>query len=75
MARYKIDCCFQCEDRQPGCHGSCEEYKKQRAEMDETKAAIMKRYEVKVNLDGCLFDSIHRSTKRVNYRNKYRRKR
>ena len=31
----RISCCYQCEDRKVGCHGTCTEYKKERAERDE----------------------------------------
>ena len=72
MARYKIDCCQDCEKRVPGCHGSCEVYQTQRAELNETKAEKRKEYEIKIGLDRFMFDCIERSNKRNNYRGKYK---
>lgn len=37
--RTKIDCCKGCIQRQSGCHSVCEEYRKQKAELDESNAA------------------------------------
>lgn len=75
MARYKITCCKDCEDRQPGCHGSCEKYAQEKAEYDETMTQKRKEYEIKMGLDSFLFDTIHNNTKRMHYRDKYRRSR
>lgn len=36
--RKDITCCYNCTDRQVGCHGTCERYKAERAEMDEYRA-------------------------------------
>lgn len=73
MARYKIECCYKCQKRCPGCHSTCEDYKTEKAELDETNAAQRKQYEAKNNLDRSLFDNIHKCTKRVQYWSKYRR--
>lgn len=73
MARYKIECCHNCPNRHPGCHSECESYKSQRAELDQTKAEILKKYDVVMGLNRELSDSIGRATKRINYRSKYRR--
>ena len=35
-----IKCCKDCPDRHVGCHGTCEKYKKERAEMDSLKARM-----------------------------------
>ncbi len=75
MARYKIECCYECQKRRPGCHSTCEDYKTQRAEMDETREAHRKQVEAKIVLDGFLYDSIQRCSKRSHYRSKYRRPR
>lgn len=32
-----IKCCKDCPDRHVGCHGTCERYKAERAEMDRLK--------------------------------------
>ena len=73
MARYKIECCYNCQKRCPGCHSTCEDYKTQKTELDETMAAQRNRNETKNNLNRALFDTIHKCTKRVQYRSKYRR--
>lgn len=40
MGRTKIDCCKRdCPGRYPGCGAGCTEYKRQRAELDETNKA------------------------------------
>ena len=33
----KKACCYKCEKRVPGCHGSCEDYKRFKAENDAKK--------------------------------------
>lgn len=43
----KIECCRDCAPpkRRPGCHGSCPEYRMERAELDKKNAAdYLKRY-------------------------------
>jgi hypothetical protein len=75
MARYKIECCRDCPDRFPGCHGQCEKYRKERAEYDETMAEKKKEIDVKNGLDGFLYNSIERTNRQINYRSKFRRKR
>lgn len=41
MGRTEIDCCKpDCPLRHPACWGSCPDYAKQRAELDENKQAI-----------------------------------
>lgn len=37
--RYEFSC-HGCDKRTPGCHGSCETYKQERAEYDAKKAEI-----------------------------------
>lgn len=32
-----MKCCFNCEDRQVGCHSECERYLKAKAERDEER--------------------------------------
>lgn len=38
--RTHIDCCKGCERRHQGCHSTCEDYKKQSAELDELRTII-----------------------------------
>ena len=66
MARFKITCCRDCPNRSPECHGSCEEYKTQRAELDETNAEARKKAEAQKALDGFMFGNIERTKKRLN---------
>lgn len=48
--RFQITCCKDCPDRHPGCHGSCEKYKAQRAEYDAKKAECMEKYNIAAGL-------------------------
>lgn len=66
MARYKIDCCHNCPEREPGCHGICQKYKEQRAEFEETMAEVKKKHSVQKGLSNALFDNIERTNKRLN---------
>lgn len=43
MARFKIDCCLNYEKRDPYCHSTCDDYKKERAEMDETTDEVRRK--------------------------------
>lgn len=36
--RDRIDCCLHCEERHAKCRINCQEYKTQRAELDEANA-------------------------------------
>ena len=63
MARYKIDCCMNCPDRYPGCHGKCERYITQKAELEETQAQRRKKYEVECRLNSELYKSVERTNK------------
>lgn len=38
MANIPFTCGKDCPNRQPGCHGKCEKYKRERAEYDKKKA-------------------------------------
>lgn len=72
MARYRIDCCKpDCPDRSGECHGTCEKYLTQRAELDATNAENRKKQEVERNLNGFTDDGIHRYRKRINSRNRW----
>ena len=72
MARYKIDCCKpNCPDRSGDCHGTCERYLTQRAELDATNAEKRRKYEVERNLNGHTDRTIQRFKKRTHSRNRY----
>lgn len=38
--RKKIDCCRDCTKRHTGCHASCEDYKREKSELDELRSAM-----------------------------------
>ena len=64
MSIDRITCCYQCPDRFPGCHGSCEKYIQQKAEFDKAKAEVRKKKDIQMGLDRCLCDRIHKSVKK-----------
>ena len=70
MARYGIKCCVNCEKRQTYCHSTCEDYKKERAEMDETSEGMRKQKDLELGIRGQLIDSMDRNHKRTHYRNR-----
>lgn len=70
MARYGIKCCLNCEKRQPYCHSTCDDYKKQRDEMDETSEGMRKKKELEQGIKSQLIDSMDRNNKRTHYRRK-----
>ena len=37
--------CLDCQDRQPGCHGTCERYREFRKKLDEEREAKAKSEE------------------------------
>ena len=65
MARYKIDCCFECTQRFPTCHATCAIYKQQKAEYDLTMEEVRKSREVRVGLNGFMYNSIERTNKHL----------
>ena len=67
--------CKDCEDRFPGCHGTCERYKQLKAEFDKLKAEAKKQRDVQAGLNQHFYDSMHKINKRSEYRNKYRKMR
>lgn len=71
MARYKIDCCYQCPDRFPACHGSCEKYLTQKAELVETQAEYRKKHDIDNAVKAQRYDSVYRVNRARNYKNKY----
>ena len=68
MAIDRITCCYQCPDRFPGCHGSCEKYIQQKAEFDKAKAEVRKKKDIEVGLTSCLCDRINKSVKKNHHR-------
>lgn len=68
MAIDKITCCYQCPDRFPGCHGSCEKYIQQKADFDKVKAEARKKKDIEAGLISSLCDRIHRSVKKNHHR-------
>ena len=72
MARYKIECCYNCADRHPCCHSSCERYKQERAEYDETIAAQKREADIQKGLKSAAYDYNYKVNKRIVYRSKYR---
>lgn len=70
--RTRIDSCYQCPDRYPGCHGSCEKYIQQKKELEESKAETRKQAEIRKGLNHQLYSTIHRVTKRSVYQSKYK---
>ena len=71
--RYQINCCKDCPKRYPGCHGKCEKYITARAEYDAKRAEYRKKSDIACGIAQQQINSIHRITKRRNYRNKYRK--
>lgn len=70
--RTRIDCCYQCPDRYPGCHGECEKYIQQKKELEESKAEAMRKAEISRGIRNQKYDSAYRVTRYRNYRDKYR---
>jgi hypothetical protein len=73
MAIDKITCCKDCENRQPGCHGTCEKYLTQRAELDAVKVAQRKKNNINQGLNEFRYDGINKVMAKRNYRSKFRR--
>lgn len=73
MERTKITCCKDCQERFPGCHGSCEKYIQQRAELDAAKAELRKKHDINKGLNEFRYDGINKVMARRNYRSKYRK--
>ena len=71
--RNEITCCHNCTDRHEACWGSCEKYKKQREAYDKKKAELMKQVKANRIMHEYTADTMHKMTKRKNYRSKYRR--
>lgn len=70
--RTRIDSCYQCPDRYPGCHAECEKYQKQKEEYEATRAERQAKEGVQYRLYNQACDSVHKRTKYEIYRIKYR---
>ncbi len=66
MGRYKITCCKDCPNRHGGCHSTCEKYKQERKEYDQTMSEVNKKEAVQKGLNGFLFNNIEQTNKRLN---------
>lgn len=67
--RTAIDCCKKdCPDRNadPNCHGYCEKYLKQRAELDETNKAMLQKKLVDAGITSTLVHGVEKVTKSNN---------
>lgn len=73
MAIDKITYCKDYADRHPGCHGSCEKYISQRAELDAVKAEARRKYEIQSGIASFRYDGITKICKSRVYRGKFRR--
>jgi hypothetical protein len=65
--------CMGCQERFPGCHGTCAKYKKERTEYDKRKEETKKKRDIEAGLNNYFYDSFHKCTKRIVYRKKYRK--
>ena len=70
--RLKIDCCWGCPDRQadPNCHGYCDTYIQQKAEYDETKAAMDEQAKLKNGLAGQSINAVGKAMHNRNLHHK-----
>lgn len=61
----KIECCRDCAPpkRRPGCHGSCPEYRMERAELDKRNAEEWKKRYTRQNIYEQRADSVKRVTR------------
>lgn len=73
--RTKIDCCWDCPDRQadPNCHGYCERYLRQKAEYEETKAAKDQKAQVESGLSGQMLTMINKASHHRNLHSKHKK--
>lgn len=61
----KIECCHYCvpPKRRPGCHGSCPEYRIERAELDRKNAVELRKRKTKQNLDAQRAAAVKKATR------------
>lgn len=70
---HSITCCYQCPNRHPCCHSSCEKYIKEKAEYDAKVSELKKQKNIQQGLNEYKYDGMHQVTKHRIYRSKYRR--
>lgn len=77
MGGYKvgnsITCCYQCPDRFPCCHGSCEKYITAKAANNAKNEEIRKKKAIQQQLKEYKYDGIYKTTRSRTYRSKYRK--
>lgn len=73
MKTDKITCCKDCTERHPGCHGTCEKYIQQKADLDAAKAEARKKYEISQGLNAYRYDGISKICRNRIYRGKWRK--
>lgn len=73
MATERITCCRDCADRNPGCHGTCEKYIQQKAELEAWKAEQRKQEDIKRGLNAYRYDGINKIMQTRVYRSKFRK--
>ena len=56
--------CKDCGNRHPGCHGSCEKYKKEKAAYEERKASDVKHNAVQSGLDTQRNNAVRKALRR-----------
>lgn len=52
--------CYQCEDRQPGCHAHCGRYAESKRELDEIKAKREREEKTRNEVSGVLYSKLKR---------------
>lgn len=59
----RIKCCRDCTERHLGCHGTCERYKKEQADMLASREEIRKQKEKDIPYENYKFASIDKMRK------------
>ena len=69
-----IKCCHGCTERQadPNCHGFCERYLKEKAELEAKNAEIRKQCKIQWGLNDARNDTYNKVTRRRHYEGKYK---
>ena len=66
----RIKCCRECTERHLGCHGTCERYKAEQAEMQASREEIRKQKEKDIPYENYKFASIDKMRKAQKRKNK-----
>lgn len=56
--RSNIECCKDCLKRHTGCHSTCEDYKREKAELDASRSAVQAQKDA-----DALYTSYHMNSK------------